>query len=103
MNLAYLGHDIATPEAKFVGVTMADIKEYEFLGQLTITAKDVDIKRAEEMLSYEWISHHKMWVDELKTVIKTKKKIEQDALQGPRLSFVNDYLREKIAAKKFLP
>lgn len=103
MNLAYMGADIATPEAKFVGVTMADIKDYDFLGQLTINAKEVDIKRAEEMLSYEWISCHKPWVEELKTVLKTKKKLEQDALQGPRLSFVGDYLREKIAKKKFLP
>ena len=102
MNLAYLGNDIATPEARFVGVTMADIKDYEFLGQLTINAKEVDIKRAEEMLGYEWIAHHKDWVNELRTVLKTKKKLEQDALQGPRLSFVGDYLREKIAAKKFL-
>lgn len=102
MNLAYLGNDIATPEARFVGVTMADIKDYDFLGQLTIQAKEVDIKRAEEMLSYEWIAHHKDWVNELKTVLKTKKKLEQDALQGPRLSFVGDYLREKISKKKFL-
>ena len=102
MNLAYLGNDIATPEARFVGVTMADIKDYDFLGQLTINAKEVDIKRAEEMLSYEWISRHKDWVNELKTVLKTKKKLEQDALQGPRLSFVGEYLREKISKKKFL-
>ncbi|MCX6771748.1 MAG: hypothetical protein NTX79_06865 [Candidatus Micrarchaeota archaeon] len=102
MNLAYLGNDIATPEARFVGVTMRDIKDYDFLEQLTINAKEVDIKRAEEMLSYEWISCHKDWVEELKTVLKTKKKIEQDALQGPRLSFVGDYLREKIEKKKFL-
>jgi DNA topoisomerase-6 subunit A len=102
MNLAYLGSDIATPEAKFVGVTMRDLKDYDFLNQLTIKAKDVDIKRAEEMLSYEWISAHKDWVEELKTVLKTKKKLEQDALQGPRLSFVGDYLREKIEKKKFL-
>ncbi|MCX8198056.1 MAG: DNA topoisomerase IV subunit A [Candidatus Micrarchaeota archaeon] len=102
MNLAYLGSDIATPEARFVGVTMSDIKDYDFLGQLTINAKEVDIKRAEEMLSYDWIQHHKDWVEELKTVLKTKKKLEQDALQGPRLSFVGDYLREKIAKKKFL-
>jgi DNA topoisomerase-6 subunit A len=102
INLAYLANDIAIPEAKFVGVTMRDIKDYEFLGKLTINAKDVDIKRAEEMLAYDWISRNKDWVEELKTVLKTKKKIEQDALQGPRLSFVGDYLREKIAKKKFL-
>ena len=103
MNLAYLGNDIATPEARFVGVTMADIKDYDFLGSLTINAKEVDIKRAEEMIEYPWIKAHKEWVEELKMVLKTKQKIEQDALQGPRLSFVGDYLREKISKKKFLP
>ncbi len=103
MNLAYLANDIATPEAKFIGMTMQDLKDYDFLNKLTIKAKDVDVKRAEELLSYPWISMHKPWVEELKTVIKTKRKIEQDALQGPRLSFVGEYLREKMAKKKFLP
>ncbi len=103
MNLAYLANDIATPEAKFIGVTMNDIKEFDFLQKLTIKAKDVDIKRAEEMLSYPWISAHPEWVAELKTVVETKKKLEQDALQGPRLSFVGEYVRDKIEKKKFLP
>jgi DNA topoisomerase-6 subunit A len=103
MNLAYLGSDIATPEAKFIGVTMKDIIDYDFLGKLTIKTKDVDLKRAEEMLTYPWITAHKEWVEELKTVLATKKKIEQDALQGPRLSFVGEYVREKIENKKFLP
>lgn len=103
MNLAYLGSEIATPEAKFIGVTMKDITTYDFLKKLTIRAKEVDIKRAEEMLSYPWIAAHKEWVDELKTVLETKKKIEQDALQGPRLTFVSEYVREKIKKKDFLP
>ena len=103
MNLAYLASDIATPEAKFIGVTMKDIEDYEFLGKLTIRAKDIDIKRAEEMLSYPWISTHKEWVEELKVVLATRKKLEQDALQGPKLTFVGDYLREKLEKKKFLP
>ena len=103
MNLAYLATDIATPQAKFVGVTMQDIKDYDFLGKLTIKAKEVDIKRAEELLSYQWINRHPEWVSELKVVLKTQKKIEQDALQGPSLSFVGEYLREKISKKKFLP
>ncbi|MFH0927687.1 MAG: DNA topoisomerase VI, partial [Candidatus Micrarchaeota archaeon] len=103
MNLAYLANDIATPQAKFIGVTMRDIKDYDFLGNLTIKAKEVDIKRAEEMMNYEWIKRHPEWVDELKIVIKTQKKLEQDALQGPSLSFVGKYLKEKMAANKFLP
>jgi len=102
MNLAYLGKNIATPEAKFIGVTMSDIERYDFLKKLTINAKEVDIKRAEELLSYPWISKYNDWVKELKTVLTTKKKIEQDALQGPRLTFVGEYLREKIDKKLFL-
>jgi DNA topoisomerase-6 subunit A len=103
MNLAYLADDIATPEARFVGMTMKDIEDYDFLQKLTITAKDVDLKRAEEMLAYPWINMHKEWINELKMVLKTKKKIEQDALQGKRLSFVDEYLKEKIEKKRFLP
>jgi DNA topoisomerase-6 subunit A len=103
MNLAYIADNIATPNAKFVGVTMRDIKDYKFLGDLTINAKDVDLKRAQEMLEYEWIKKYPEWVDELKVVLKTKKKLEQDALQGPSLSFVGKYLKEKIEQKKFLP
>ncbi len=103
MNLAYLGRDFAVPEARFIGVTMSDIEEYDFLQKLTIKAKDVDLKRAEEMLSYPWINRHKEWVKELKLVLKTKKKLEQDALQGQRLTFVGDYIRDKIEKKKWLP
>ncbi|VVB74095.1 Type 2 DNA topoisomerase 6 subunit A [uncultured archaeon] len=103
MNLAYLGGNIATPEAKFIGVSMSDLDTYEFLKKLTIRAKDVDIKRAEEMLTYPWIAKHPEWVKELKTVLEIKKKLEQDALQGPRLTFVGDYVREKISKKLFLP
>ncbi len=102
MNLAYLGKDFSVPEAKFIGVTMKDIEDYDFLKKLTIKAKDVDLRRAKEMLNYEWISRHKDWVAELKRVLKTKKKLEQDALQGQKLSFVGEYIREKIDKKKFL-
>ncbi len=103
MNLAYIGNEIATPEAKFIGVTMSDIEEYDFLKGLTLKATDVDLKRAEEMLSYPWINRHKEWAEELKKVLKTKMKLESDALQGPRLTFVQDYLKEKIRNKDFLP
>ncbi len=103
MNLAYLGPEIAVPEARFIGVTMQDIKDYEFLGKLTINAKAVDLKRAKEMMDYPWINRHKEWVKELKEVLKTKKKLELDALQGPRLSFIGEYLSEKIKNKRLLP
>ncbi len=103
MNLAYMGESIATPEARFIGVTMSDIEKYDFLKGLTLKANEVDLKRAEEMLSYPWINKHKEWADELRKVLKTKTKLESDALQGPRLTFVQDYLKEKIKNKDFLP
>jgi DNA topoisomerase-6 subunit A len=102
MNLAYLGRDFAVPESKFLGVTMSDIEEFSFLDKLTIKAKDVDVKRAEEMLGYPWINRHRDWVHELKLVLKTKKKIEQDALQGQRLTFVGEYIKKKIDGKEWL-
>ncbi|MBU0531960.1 DNA topoisomerase IV subunit A [Candidatus Micrarchaeota archaeon] len=102
MNLAYLGRDFAVPESRFLGVTMSDIKEFPFLEKLTIKAKDVDVKRAEEMMGYPWINRHKDWVRELKLVLKTKKKLEQDALQGERLTFVGEYIRKKIDNKEWL-
>ena len=102
-SLAYLGRDFAVPEAKFLGVTMDDIEDFGFLQKLTINAKEVDIKRAQEMLSYPWINQYKEWVSNLNKVIKTKKKIEQDALQGEKLTFAGEYIRDKIEGKKFLP
>jgi DNA topoisomerase-6 subunit A len=103
MNLAYIGQEIATPEAKFLGVTMSDVEKYDFLKKMTMKATEVDLKRAQEMLDYPWINRHKEWVDELKKVLKTKTKLEQDTLQGPRLTFVDDYIKDKIKNQDFLP
>ena len=103
INLAYIGGAVATPEARFIGVTMSDLDKYEFLNKLTMNASEVDLKRAQEMLNYEWIKNSKPWVVELERMIKSKKKLEQDALQGPRLTFVGDYIRDKIKNKDFLP
>jgi DNA topoisomerase-6 subunit A len=95
MNLAYLGERFAVPEAHFIGVTMSDIERYPFLRKLTIKAKEVDVKRAEEMLSYPWINKYEEWVKELQLVLKLKKKLEQDALQGQRLTFVGEYVKRR--------
>ncbi len=103
INLAYMGNSIATPEARFLGVTMSDLKKYEFLNKMTMKATEVDLKRAQEMLNYPWINRHKEWEEELKMVLKSKLKLEQDTLQGPRLTFVGDYIKDKIKNKEWLP
>lgn len=103
INLAYLGREFTVPEAKFIGVTMSDIDKFPFLKKLTINAKEIDLKRAEELLSYDWIRKYPQWVDELNKVLKSKKKLEQDALQGERLTFVGDYIKIKIETGDLLP
>lgn len=103
INLAYLGREFTVPEAKFIGVTMSDIEKFPFLKKLTINAKEVDLKRAEELLEYDWIKKYPEWVEELKKVLTTKKKLEQDALQGERLTFVGEYIKTKIENNDFLP
>jgi DNA topoisomerase-6 subunit A len=103
INLAYMGNSIATPEARFLGVTMADLKTYDFLNKMTLKATEVDLKRAQEMLNYPWINRHPEWVEELKEVLKSKVKLEQDTLQGPRLTFVGEYIKDKIKRKDWLP
>ena len=55
------------------------------------------------MLNYEWINKYKEWKVELERMIKTRKKLEQDALQGPRLTFVGEYIKDKIKNKEYLP
>jgi DNA topoisomerase-6 subunit A len=70
---------------------------------MTMRASEADLKRAQEMLEYPWINRHKEWAEELKSAIKLKVKLEQDTLQGPRLTFIDDYIRDKIKNREFLP
>ena len=102
MNLAHVSSKLGTPTAKFLGLTISDIFDYE-LENAIIRAKDVDIKRAHDLLKYPWFKH-KAWEAEIKMMIKKKIKAEQEALAQKHLKFVSEtYLPEKIENKAFLP
>ena len=102
MNLAHVSGKLGTPRAKFIGLTISDIFHYG-LENAIIRAKDVDIKRAHDLLKYPWFKH-KAWENEIKMMIKKKIKAEQEALAQKHLKFVSEtYLPEKINAKEFLP
>ena len=61
------------------------------------------IKRAKELLAYEWFKN-KPWQKELKKAIQLKIRIEQQALANKSLEFVaKEYLPKKIKNKEFLP
>ena len=102
INLAHISDRLGTPAAKFIGLSISDIDRFG-LHNWTIKAKDVDIKRAKEMLRYPWFKHPK-WQKELKLLIKRKYKAELEALSGKGLRFVTEkYLPTKIKEKDFLP
>ncbi|MEM0068138.1 MAG: DNA topoisomerase IV subunit A, partial [Saccharolobus sp.] len=63
ISLSYESERLATPDAKFLGVSMADIfgnsRKKPYLNDIErknyiIKAKDADIKRAEEIKNYDW-------------------------------------------------
>jgi len=102
MSLAHVSSKLGTPTAKYIGLTMSDIEDFG-LEKFTIKAKDVDIKRAKDMMKYEWFQHPR-WQKELKLLVKKKYKAELEALSGRGLRFMTqEYLPNKIKKKEFLP
>jgi DNA topoisomerase-6 subunit A len=101
MNLAHISERIATPEAKFIGLTVSDIFDYD-LKKLTIKLKDVDIKRAKELLNYDWFKKPH-WQREINLMIEKGIKAEIEALSNRGLKFLSEtYLPEKLKKKQFL-
>ena len=102
ISLAHISERLGCPNAKFIGLTLSDIDEFG-LNDYTIKAKEVDIKRAREMLKYDWFQHP-AWQKELKLMVKRKIKAELEALSGRGLKFMTEtYLPQKIKKKEFLP
>jgi DNA topoisomerase-6 subunit A len=101
MALAAHSKFLAVPDAKYVGMTISDVEKYG-LQKVTETLKEGGIKRAKEVMKYPWFQSEK-WQYELKTAIKKKIRIEQQALANKSLEFVAEtYLPEKINNKDFL-
>ncbi len=102
MNLAHVTDKLGTPQAKYIGLTISDIEKYD-LKNYTIKAKDVDIKRAKELMHYPWFQKSE-WQKELNLMIKKGYKAELEALSSKGLQFMTKrYLPEKIENKEFLP
>ncbi|MCK5321663.1 MAG: DNA topoisomerase IV subunit A [Candidatus Aenigmarchaeota archaeon] len=101
MNLAYESKRLATPNCRFLGMTMDDVDNFS-LHKVTEHLKDVDKKRINQLLSYEWFKKPH-WVKELKAMLSKGIRIEQQALASKSLEFVaKEYLPQKIAKKDFI-
>jgi len=102
MSLSFISNKLATPKAKFIGMTMTDIKDYG-LEETTHPLSKIDLKRIDDLLELPWFQKEE-WQRELKLMKKMQVRIEQQALASKALDFVaTTYLPEKIKNKKFLP
>jgi len=107
ITLSYESERLATPNAKFLGVSMTDIfgdpkrgkKPYLTEAErknFIIKAKKADIKRAKELLNYKWFQTPK-WINEINIFMSKKAKLEIEALASKGLKFLAyHYIPEKI-------
>lgn len=101
IKLSYESERLATPEAKFLGITASDIKAYKISDNYVIAATDKDVKRAQELARYEWFKKPE-WQREISLFLRERKKVEIEALSTHGLKFLHDYLRDKIRGGKFM-
>jgi DNA topoisomerase-6 subunit A len=111
ITLSYESERLATPNAKFLGVSMTDIfgdkNKKPYLSEIErrnfiIKAKKTDIKRAQELLNYEWFKSEK-WIKEVNIFLEKHSKLEIEALTGKGLYFLMDiYIPTKIQTQDFI-
>jgi DNA topoisomerase-6 subunit A len=102
-NAAHLNEYFCVPQARFLGVTPTDVKEYDLP---THTLKDVDIKRAKDALKNDpFVKHHKDWQKAINYMLKAGVRVEQQAFAKHGLDYVvTKYLPDKLKQiSKFLP
>lgn len=101
ISLAHISERIATPKARFIGLTVSDIYDYD-LKKAIIKAKEIDIKRAKELLQYDWFKKPH-WQKEINLMIEKGVKAEIEALSHLGLKFMSEkYLPQKLKNEEFL-
>ncbi len=94
-KLAHVNHDLATPDAKFLGVTASDIINYDLP---TDKLKDIDVTRLKELAADPRYKGD-FWQTEIKKMIKLGRKAEQQSFSKYGLEYIVDtYFPNKISA-----
>lgn len=102
ISLAFFSEKAACPKAKFLGLSVKDVMDFDMPRSSWIKLNDEDNKRIEEITAYPWFKSDK-WQQELADLKKFGYKIEQDALVTKSIEFTsNNYLPAKISNKAFL-
>ncbi len=103
ISLSYSEAKLATPETKYIGLTISDIDKYKIPENVFMKLNDEDNKRLKDIKNYPWFKN-KAWQNEL-TLMKTRNcKLELEALSRKGIRFITEeYLPDKIKNKDFLP
>ncbi|MGC9072092.1 MAG: DNA topoisomerase IV subunit A [Acidilobus sp.] len=111
IQLSYESERLATPRAKFLGVSMSDIfghgRKRAYLTEeerrnYIIKAKDLDVRRAKELMRYSWFQTP-AWKKEIDMFLDKKAKLEIEALTSKGLRFLAfQYLPEKIHTRDWI-
>ena len=93
IKTAHISEYLATPTAEFVGITASDILNYDLptdkLNDRDIAALESELKDPRFQTPF--------WTEEIKLMLKIKKKAEQQSLAKYGLDYVTDtYLPEKL-------
>jgi len=95
-KLAYVNHELAVPNAQFIGVTASDIVEYDLP---TDKLRDLDVTRLKQLLKDPRYGSE-FWQREIKRMLELGKKAEQQAFAKYGLDYVvNEYLPAKLGLK----
>ncbi len=103
ITLGYESERLATPKARFLGLTISDIYDYKIPRNFIIKAKDRDLKRAKELLNYPWFKESKEWMRQLELFLSKQEKVEIEALSGYGFKFLTErYIPEKLERKLWI-
>jgi DNA topoisomerase-6 subunit A len=103
ISLSYSEEKLATPETKYIGLTVKDVETFKIPKEVTIKLNQLDIKRLNEMKGYEWFKN-KPWQEEFARMKEKNIKLELEALSKKGIRFITEeYLPQKIKSKDFLP
>jgi DNA topoisomerase-6 subunit A len=101
INLAFFSEKAACPRAKYIGLSVKDVRDFDIPKSSWVKLNDKDFKRMEEIAGYPWFKKQR-WQNELADLKKFGYKIEQDALVSKSIEFTsNNYLPAKIENKDF--
>lgn len=95
-KLAYINHELAVPDAQFLGVTASDIVDYKLP---TDKLRELDVARLKQLMK-DPRYNIKFWQSEIKKMLELGRKAEQQAFSKYGLTYVvKKYLPAKLGIK----